>query len=90
MFGASAFENAKMLGAAEQMGGKPQNSIVIEDSVNGVRGGKAAGMFTIGFTGGSHCFEGHEETLKLAGADIVLPSHVALLEWLSDNTKILA
>lgn len=76
--------------AAEQMGGVPQNSIVVEDSANGVRGGKAAGMFTIGFTGGSHCFDGHSDTLMLAGADIVLPTHAALLEWLSDNTNILA
>lgn len=76
--------------AAKQMGGDAENSIVIEDSVNGVRGGKAAGIYTIGFTGGSHCFEGHAESLKAAGADVVVPSHASLLEWLSENTKALA
>lgn len=75
--------------AADQMGGTVKNAIVIEDSVNGVRGGKAAGIYTIGFTGGSHCFDGHDEILKAAGADVVLPSHSALLEWLSANTNAL-
>lgn len=76
--------------AARESGGVPDNAIVIEDSANGVKGAKAAGIFTIGFTGGSHCPDNHDETLIGAGADIVLPSHDALTQWLSENTKALA
>ncbi len=74
------------LHAASQMGGEPGSAIVVEDSANGVRGGKAAQMFTIGFTGGAHCFDGHTEALVSAGADLVVNSHAALLEWLAQNT----
>lgn len=75
------------LHAASQMGGNAENAIVVEDSVNGVKAGKSANMFTIGFTGGSHCFDGHDETLLTAGADLVLSSHSDLAEWLRKNTS---
>lgn len=75
------------LHAASQMGGYAANAIVVEDSANGVKAGKSANMFTIGFTGGSHCFDGHDETLVAAGADLVLPSHHDLTVWLRENTN---
>lgn len=75
------------LHAAEQLGRSADNAIVVEDSANGVKAGKSANMFTIGFTGGSHCFEGHDETLIDAGADLVVPSHNALAEWLRRNSN---
>lgn len=75
------------LHACSKMGGSAANAIVVEDSANGVKAGKAAQMFTIGFTGGSHCFEGHDETLLAAGADIILASHNDLADWLSLNTN---
>lgn len=76
------------LHAARGTGGVPaEHCIVIEDSANGVKGGKAAGMFTIGFLGGSHVDASHSEELMNAGADIVLESHSHLADWLGANTK---
>ena len=46
--------------------------LVIEDSVAGTRAARAAGMRVFGFTGGSHCLEGHRERLLEAGAERVL------------------
>jgi len=60
------------LHAAERMGVAPAGCVVVEDSVPGVRAGVAAGMRVIGFTGGSHCGLGHGESLRAAGAGIVL------------------
>jgi HAD superfamily hydrolase (TIGR01509 family) len=40
--------------AAEKMRADPRRTLVIEDSVSGVRAGKAAGMMVWGFVGGSH------------------------------------
>ncbi|TCD16264.1 HAD family hydrolase [Oricola cellulosilytica] len=72
--------------AASEMGYRADDCIVVEDSANGVRGGKAAGHHVIGFTGGTHCLGNHAELLRGAGADIVVSSHVELAEWLAENT----
>ncbi|WP_342708772.1 HAD family hydrolase [Bradyrhizobium sp. B124] len=56
--------------AAGQMGASPARCIVIEDSVAGVTGARAAGMTVLGFYGGSHCTAGHEDLLRQAGAAI--------------------
>ena len=40
--------------AAERMQADPRRTLVIEDSISGVRAGKAAGMTVWGFVGGSH------------------------------------
>lgn len=40
--------------AAETLGIKPQNALVIEDSIVGVEAGLAAGMRVLRFTGGGH------------------------------------
>jgi HAD superfamily hydrolase (TIGR01509 family) len=54
--------------AARQMGYSPERCLVLEDSVAGVTAAAAAGMFCIGFVGGSHVREGHADALLRAGA----------------------
>lgn len=76
------------LHAAERMSADPASTFVIEDSVHGVTGAKAAGMRVIGFTGASHTFPGHADRLTEAGAETVISrwsdfagTVAALSEW---------
>lgn len=76
------------LHGAEKMGVRPDRAVVIEDSVHGIHGARAAGMRVIGFTGASHTYPGHADKLTDAGAETVisrmseLPSVIeALSEW---------
>jgi HAD superfamily hydrolase (TIGR01509 family) len=56
--------------AAESMQADPRRTLVIEDSVSGVRAGKTAGMTVWGFIGGSHYQSRDGRTLlRNAGAD---------------------
>ncbi len=57
--------------AANGMDAKPGACVVVEDSVAGIQGAKAAGMRVLGFAGGGHCGPGYAEMLKDAGADAV-------------------
>ncbi len=57
--------------AAAAMQFAPPDCIVIEDSVNGVKAGRSAGMRTIGFLGGAHCAPSHGKDLVRAGAELV-------------------
>lgn len=66
------------LHAADRMGVAPQRCVVIEDSLPGVAAAVAAGMTTIGFTGGGHCRPGHDVRLTAAGAALVI-GHLAEL-----------
>jgi HAD superfamily hydrolase (TIGR01509 family) len=73
IFSATQVERGKpapdlFLFAAERMNAAPEQCIVIEDSVPGVTGARAAGMVVLGFCGGSHCAPGHAEMLRGAGA----------------------
>lgn len=62
------------LHGARQFTAQPRNTLVIEDSVHGVMAAKRAGMYAIGFTGGSHTTPDHAERLIAAGADVVIDS----------------
>ena len=73
IFSASQVINGKpapdlFLFAASQMNVPPERCLVIEDSVPGVTGGRAAGMNVLGFHGGSHCRPGYGDSLRAAGA----------------------
>lgn len=59
--------------AADRLKVEPACCIVIEDSVNGVRAGVAAGMTVWGFVGGPHCLPDQASQLSRAGAMRVLP-----------------
>jgi len=58
--------------AAERMQVDPHRTLVVEDSVSGVKAGKAAGMTVWGFVGGSH-YQSRDgkSILREAGADRV-------------------
>ncbi|CAN5908897.1 HAD family hydrolase [soil metagenome] len=64
--------------AATSMGVEPADCVVVEDSVHGVRAGRAAGMAVIGFTGGGHCPDGYADVLTAAGAHTVIGDFAAL------------
>lgn len=64
--------------AAERMGTAPERAVVIEDSLYGVQGARAAGMRAFGFLGGSHIEPGHGDLLGQSGAEAVEASWEAL------------
>ncbi len=83
LFSTQLVENGKpapdlFLLAADRMGVPPSECVVIEDSSNGVRAGRSAGMKTIGFTAGSHCLDDHGDTLLADGADMIVDSYEML------------
>jgi HAD superfamily hydrolase (TIGR01509 family) len=73
IFSATQVANGKpapdlFLFAAARMSIPPERCLVIEDSIPGITGARAAGMTVFGFHGGSHCRAGYAETLRAAGA----------------------
>lgn len=64
--------------AAERLDCRASDCLVVEDSVNGVRAGVAAGMTVWGFTGGGHADPGMADRLQAAGAHLVFPDFATL------------
>jgi len=60
------------LHAAAKLGTAPGDCLVLEDSVNGVTAGRAAGMRVWGFAGGGHMTDALAANLAQAGAERVL------------------
>ncbi|WP_370931994.1 HAD family hydrolase [Bartonella sp. DGB1] len=81
----------RFLSIAEKTKAKPQNTIIIEDSVIGVKAAVAAGMRVIGFTGGKHSYLGHSSLLMEAGAETSishfkdLPAVVKAMDYWTNN-----
>ncbi|MEM9939277.1 MAG: HAD family phosphatase [Pseudomonadota bacterium] len=69
--------------AAERLEADPSSCIVVEDSVNGIRAAKAAGMTGFGFVGGGHADDGLAGRLLSAGAEQVFGTHAELADYLS-------
>lgn len=67
----------------EKMDASPSRTIVIEDSVTGVKAGRAANMHVIGFNGVGHGDLQSDEALKNAGADIVFSSWKDISEYIA-------
>jgi len=90
VFSTENVENGKpapdlFLLAAQKMGMPPSSAIVVEDSVNGVAAGKAAGMKVIGFVAGGHCREDHGSMLKARGADVIVGSFSTLAAAIAEQ-----
>jgi HAD superfamily hydrolase (TIGR01509 family) len=71
--------------AAEKIGARPETCLVIEDSVNGVKAARAAGMTAWGFTGGGHADTGLAGRLADAGAHGVFGSHLEIAKRLKTS-----
>ncbi len=69
--------------AAKRFNALPGKTAVIEDSVHGVGAAVAAGMRVIGFTGGSHTYRGHGDSLTDAGAETVISRFVEIPDVLA-------
>ncbi len=75
VFTASEVPNGKpapdlFLHAAARMGARPDNCLVIEDSLTGIRAARAAGMEVWRFVGGSHLGEATEQEPQDAVPDL--------------------
>ncbi len=69
--------------ALEELSLSTEEVLVVEDSVAGVTASKAAGLRTIGYLGGSHVRDGHSNQLLMAGVDVLVEDHAALMHHLS-------
>lgn len=73
--------------AAEKMGADPAKCLVMEDSLVGVKAGKAANMTTWGFSGAHQHPEDHARKLEEAGADAAFTSLIHIQELLEGKSS---
>ena len=95
VFSATQVERGKpapdlFLHAARAMAFAPARCVVVEDSVNGIRAARCAGMIAVGFLGGTHCSPGHGEALLQAGAHRTCHDAGELTEALGDLAGVAA
>src|SRR3954447_10879471 len=76
------------LHAAERMGFGPESCVVVEDSPNGIKAARSAGMRALGFVGGVHCRRAHGDDLLAAGADLICRDSLELAKALLGVTRI--
>ena len=69
--------------AAEQMGVRPDEMVVIEDSAPGVEGATAAGAHVIGYLGGAHVSASHADRLSRAGARFLAKDWASVGDYLA-------
>jgi HAD superfamily hydrolase (TIGR01509 family) len=74
--------------AADKIGLAPADSVVIEDSANGIKAARSAGMLAVGFLGGSHCAPDHGDKLVEAGADRICRDASELARVLAETAGI--
>jgi HAD superfamily hydrolase (TIGR01509 family) len=77
------------LHAAGVLGFSPSRCVVVEDSVNGVRAARSAGMLALAFLGGTHCPPDHRDDLFRAGADRICRDASELMVTLSEVAGVL-
>lgn len=70
-----------ILWAAEQMGVRPEECLMVGDTTVDIRAGKAAGAQTVGVL----CGFGEEAELRRAGADLILPHTKDLVSVLNNG-----
>lgn len=91
IFSADLVKNGKpepdlFLFASEKMGYKPEDCIVIEDSINGLTAGIKANMTTIAFT--KHCFynkENYLKNIKNLGIKYIFDNMLDIKKFLENN-----
>lgn len=69
--------------AAAAMGVAIERCAIVEDSPVGVRGALASGATVIGFVGGRHCLDGHEDRLRGLGVRLIAHDFEALAAQLA-------
>ena len=70
------------LHAARELGVRPAEVLVLEDTPAGVSSARAAGMTVVGLCAGLHCGAGHGERLRAAGAGHIADSYAEVLEFI--------